>query len=206
LEQVALFEVPLDINLSLVDTDGSESLSAVTVTGIPDGVYLSSGTLNADGSWTVTPSDLADLNLKVAEDYTGNLEFSINISANSVESSNGDSANSNIDLDVSLRQYSVNNGADGDDNLAGTDGNDVIVSDTSGIQIIPGENYNIAFILDSSGSMGSANIATAKEQLLEVFNSLQASATGIHSGVVNVLLVDFDTGTRANVAVNMADP
>ncbi|GIU19549.1 MULTISPECIES: tandem-95 repeat protein [unclassified Shewanella] len=206
LEQVNLFEVPLDINLSLVDTDGSESLSAVTVTGIPDGVYLSSGTLNADGSWTVNPADLTDLNLKVAEDYTGNLEFSINISADSTESSNGDSANSNIDLDVSLRQYSVNNGADGDDNLSGSDGNDVIVSDTSGIQIIPGENYNIAFILDSSGSMGSANIATAKEQLLEVFTTLQASATGTHSGVVNVLLVDFDTGTRANVAVNMADP
>ncbi|MCB9946424.1 MAG: cadherin domain-containing protein [Rhodospirillaceae bacterium] len=62
----------LDINASLVDTDGSEILS-VTITGVPDGASLTAGTLNGDGSWTLTQAELSDLSIDVpvdAADFT----------------------------------------------------------------------------------------------------------------------------------------
>ncbi|MCG9748070.1 Ig-like domain-containing protein [Shewanella sp. Isolate8] len=104
-----------------------------------------------------------------------------------------------------VRDYQYSNGTDGDNALTGTNDHDVIVSDTTGIQVVQGENYNVAFILDSSGSMGSNRIESAKDQLLQVFNTLKASVGGATSGTVNVLLVDFNSGTKAHVAVNLAD-
>ncbi|MCG8509608.1 MAG: hypothetical protein MI741_10325, partial [Rhodospirillales bacterium] len=42
-------EFPLDIAANLTDTDGSESLSDITISGVPDGASLSAGTDNGDG-------------------------------------------------------------------------------------------------------------------------------------------------------------
>ncbi|WP_350354955.1 Ig-like domain-containing protein [Shewanella rhizosphaerae] len=198
-------EVALDINVALVDRDGSESLTDVTIQGVPSGVSLSAGTLNADGSWTVAVNQLGNLSIKADDSYNGDLEFTLAIKASSVEQSNSDSASSQTTLDVSLRNYHYDNGTDGDNVINGGEDNDVIVSDTTGIQVVQGENYNVAFILDSSGSMGSNRIESAKDQLLQVFNTLKASVGGATSGTVNVLLVDFNSGTKAHVAVNLAD-
>ena len=203
--QLQIKQIPLSIDVDLVDTDGSETLTDVTISGIPSGVYLTAGTLNADGSWTVSISDLPNIKLQVAEDYKGDQEFTLTILASSVESSNSDIATSQATLDISLRDYVYDNGTDGDNTITGTDNNDVIVSDTTGIQIVQGENYNIAFILDSSGSMGTSNINAAKTQLLQVFDTLKLSVGSATSGTVNILLVDFDSGTQVNVAVNLAD-
>ncbi|MPY25442.1 VCBS domain-containing protein, partial [Shewanella sp. YLB-07] len=205
LTQVQLKEIPLDIDVALTDNDGSETLSEVTISGVPNGVYLSAGVNNGNGSWTLTTAELNDLKLQVEEDYAGDLEFALTVSVTSTEFSNNDSETSSVPLNISLRDYAQDNGSYGDDNITGTENHDVIVSDSTGIQVVEGENYNIAFILDSSGSMGSSNVNTAKAQLLEVFNTLKASAAGDHSGVVNILLVDFDSGTKVTVSVNLAD-
>ncbi|MGI2106212.1 beta strand repeat-containing protein, partial [Shewanella frigidimarina] len=101
--------------------------------------------------------------------------------------------------------YVSYNGNPGNDVIKGTPNNDIIVSDQQGLQIVAGENYNIAFILDTSGSMSNL-IASAKLQLESVFNSLADSATGSHSGVVNVLLTNFATGSNISISVNMDDP
>jgi VCBS repeat-containing protein len=101
--------------------------------------------------------------------------------------------------------YDKYTGNPGNDVIKGTVNNDIIVSDQQGLQIVAGENYNIAFIFDTSGSM-SGVIAEAKTQLEAVFNSLADSATGSHSGKVNVLLTNFATGSNYSVSVNMDDP
>ena len=101
--------------------------------------------------------------------------------------------------------YVSYNGNPGNDVIKGTPNNDIIVSDQQGLQIVAGENYNIAFIFDTSGSMRGV-IAEAITQLEAVFESLANSATGSHSGVVNVLLTNFATGSNYSVSVNMDDP
>jgi Mg-chelatase subunit ChlD len=100
--------------------------------------------------------------------------------------------------------YVSYNGNPGNDVIKGTPNNDIIVSDQQGLQIVAGENYNIAFIFDTSGSM-SGVIAEAKTQLEAVFESLANSATSSHSGIVNVLLTNFASGSNYSVSVNMDD-
>ncbi|WP_220766179.1 VCBS domain-containing protein, partial [Shewanella sp. MBTL60-112-B2] len=89
----------------------------------------------------------------------------------------------------------------GDDTYTGTDGNDTVVSDVPGFT--PGENYNIAFVIDSSGSMGSNAVATAKAQITSVLNTLIANANQPGSGIVNVLLVDFDQSASTLISLDL---
>jgi len=79
--------IPLDVSAALTDTDGSETLS-ITISDVPDGVTLSAGTLNQDGSYTLTPDQLDGLT--VTPPLHSNVDFDLTISATSVESASGD--------------------------------------------------------------------------------------------------------------------
>ena len=52
--------IDLDINASIPDQDGSETLSII-ISGVPAGVTLSAGTDNGDGSYTLTVDQLSGL-------------------------------------------------------------------------------------------------------------------------------------------------
>ncbi|WP_394391187.1 Ig-like domain-containing protein [Shewanella woodyi] len=205
LTQVQTQELSLDIEASLTDIDTSETLSNITIDNVPEGVYLSAGSYLGNGSWTLTSQELTNLKMMVEEGYTGDSEFALNISVTSTESSNGDFATSTVTLDITLRDYINQTGTSGDNNITGTDNHEVVVSDVQGIQIIAGEDYNIAFIFDTSGSM-EGSITEAKNQLDMVFEQLTQSISGNHSGVVNILLTDFASKSNFSVSVNLADP
>ena len=80
----------LDISASMIGADASDSLSAITVTGLPDGVTLSNGTENADGSWTVEEYELDGLSVRVPDSVTA--DFSLNVSATAADSSANEQA------------------------------------------------------------------------------------------------------------------
>ena len=54
--------IDLNIQSSLTDLDGSETLSIV-ISGVPTGAQLSAGTDNQDGTWTLTQGDLTNLTI-----------------------------------------------------------------------------------------------------------------------------------------------
>ncbi|MEE1656177.1 Ig-like domain-containing protein [Microvirga sp. CF3062] len=91
--------VPLDLSAALVDKDGSELLSVI-VAGIPEGVRLSAGLDNADGSWTLSPAELMDLKLIPAEDFSGS--YTLTVTAISTESSNGSEARSSTSFTIGI--------------------------------------------------------------------------------------------------------
>ncbi|WLI29821.1 retention module-containing protein [Pseudomonas rhodesiae] len=88
--------------------------------------------------------------------------------------------------------------------LGSSSANNIVVGDKGGITT-PGSNYNIAFIVDTSGSIGSSAMTSIKTQLSGIFDTLIANAKMTGSGVVKVLLVDFDTKVESQVSVNLAD-
>lgn len=56
--------IALNITTSAGDTDGSETITKVVVSGVPAGVTLSAGTYDAvAGTWTLTPAQLAGLTM-----------------------------------------------------------------------------------------------------------------------------------------------
>nr|WP_277812803.1 VWA domain-containing protein [Vibrio tubiashii] len=201
--------LPVDIDVALVDTDGSEALAeTVDIDGIPSGVELYVGgqlvNANGDGTYTVAlpASGHIDAEIKVPYTYSGDLDFKLGVSATSTESGNNDTASGSETIDVSMREYVLNTGSHGDDNISGTQDNDLIVGDVQGIQIVAGQDYNIAFLLDTSGSMGH-DVKTAKSELLTVFDSILASTQGDHSGKVNVLISDFSSNGNTSVSIDL---
>ncbi|HRQ81756.1 MAG TPA: tandem-95 repeat protein, partial [Azospirillaceae bacterium] len=67
--------IALNLSSALIDADGSEILS-VTIYGAPVGAVLSAGTLNANGSWSLTAAQLQGLTITPPEDYAGVIQLS----------------------------------------------------------------------------------------------------------------------------------
>ncbi|NBJ11112.1 Ig-like domain-containing protein [Microvirga arsenatis] len=91
--------IALDLSAGLTDRDGSELLS-VSILGIPDGVLLSHGVRQADGSWNVSPADLAHLTLTAPQDYSG--RFTLTLQATAREVSNGSVATARSTFQVQV--------------------------------------------------------------------------------------------------------
>jgi len=87
------------LSAALVDTDGSEILSA-KITGIPESSLLSAGGNNGDGSWTIPIAALASLSLTPPKDFSGVLHLSLQVY--SLETSNGDVAITSVPFDVTV--------------------------------------------------------------------------------------------------------
>ena len=79
--------IALSITTALGDPGGTETLS-INISGLPSGATLSAGTHNADGSWTLTPAQLSNLNLTVP---TGSFVGTANLIVASTESAAGQS-------------------------------------------------------------------------------------------------------------------
>ncbi|QXI15554.1 retention module-containing protein [Pseudomonas hamedanensis] len=198
------------ITTALTDTDGSETLS-LKISGAPVGSVLSDG---AGHSFTVTASNgeanitgwnLGSLTVTPPTYYNG--QFNLTVTSTSTEQVGGSaSSTATIPVTVVPAVYNATVATAGDDTFNGTDGNDIMVADIGGLTVVPGTNYNIAFMVDSSGSMSSTSLNAAKDSLTSVFNSLKQSLGGSNSGTVNIFLVDFDTQVNKSVSVNLNDP
>ncbi|XQP59115.1 LapA family giant adhesin [Pseudomonas fluorescens] len=198
------------VTTALTDTDGSETLS-VKISGVPAGSVLtdaSGHTFTATkgvGEVNVTGWDLNTLTIKPPTYYSG--QFNLTVTSTSTESIGG-SASTTAQLPVTVypATYSSVTGTSGSDNIVGTDGNDIVVADIGGLNVVQGKNYNIAFMVDSSGSMSTASVNAAKASLTSVFNSLKDSLGANTSGTVNIFLADFDTQVNKSIAINLNDP
>ncbi|ROM66177.1 large adhesive protein [Pseudomonas brassicacearum] len=196
------------ITTALTDTDGSESLS-VKIGGIPEGSVLSDGaghtaTVGSNGEASVTGWNLGSLSLTPPTYYNG--QFNLTVTSTSTEALGGSAVSTaQIPVTVYPATYNAVTATSGSDNVTGTDGNDIVVADIGGLTVVPGVNYNIAFMVDSSGSMSSSSVTAAKNSLTSVFNTLKQSL-GSNSGTVNIFLADFDTQVNKSVAVNLNDP
>ncbi|MEI8636726.1 Ig-like domain-containing protein [Vibrio coralliilyticus] len=205
--------IPVNVAVALVDADGSEALGTeVVVTGIPTGVevYVNDSLVSSqpNGSYLITLDGNGDasFDIKVPHDYSGSLEFPIQVQGSSVESANQDTAHSTAEETLSFRSYVLESGSHGDDTISGNGDHELIVGDVQGIQIIAGQDYNIAFVLDTSGSMGG-RVGTAKTEIIEVFDQLLSTAnSGSNAGTVNILLTEFATNSGVTISVDLSSP
>ncbi|MEQ9883901.1 Ig-like domain-containing protein [Pectobacterium brasiliense] len=201
----------LDVSAALTDRDGSETLSGITLTGIPKGTVLTDHinnvkyTVGDDGSYLIKNANNAQtLAGKITLDVPVDAgKFNVVAQATSTEIANHDTATGYST--EGIEQYGMSIGTIGDDKMSGTHSHDVMVADVSGLQIIEGKNYNIAFMVDSSGSMSSTDIENTRTSLINVFKSLINSASGVNSGTVNIFLADFDTQVGKTISVNLND-
>ncbi|MHC8494828.1 hypothetical protein ACTU44_19190 [Thalassospira sp. SM2505] len=69
--------ITLNIDAGLADS--SETLT-ITISGVPEGATLSAGTLNDDGTWSLTSDDLDGLSITPPDDYSGSFDLEITAS------------------------------------------------------------------------------------------------------------------------------
>ena len=93
-----LERINLPIFISLIDTDGSETLGDVIVTGLPEYASVTDGQLGPDGEYTLNPHNLSTIVIQLGG--TQDLSFVVSITAQAVELGNRDIASANISVPV----------------------------------------------------------------------------------------------------------
>ncbi|WP_422103634.1 immunoglobulin-like domain-containing protein [Vreelandella sp.] len=93
--------------------------------------------------------------------------------------------------------------------IQGGSGNDVIIGDVGGAKVTvePGGNYNIALIVDVSGSMGNASGTaglTRMELAKQALSQLVTELAG-HSGVINIALIPFAGSGQTSIKASVKD-
>jgi hypothetical protein len=89
--------IALSIAASLVDIDGSETLS-VTIGGVPTGATLSAGTDLGGGVWRLAAAELAGLT--ITPPANSDVDFTLTVTARATESSSGLTAETAATIDV----------------------------------------------------------------------------------------------------------
>jgi len=94
----------------------------------------------------------------------------------------------------------------GNTDLNGGGGNDIIVGDRGGsvTAVEPGKNYNISLIVDVSGSMKDkiGNTNMTRIDLLKASLTSLANQLAQHDGIVNVRLIPFSDTAKTGVTIN----
>ena len=89
----------ITLNISGSVNDASETISFV-ISGVPPGATLSQGTLNPNGTWTLTSGQLLGLTLTPPANFSG--EITLSVTATSTEPSNGDTESVTTNLTVTV--------------------------------------------------------------------------------------------------------
>jgi hypothetical protein len=92
--------IALDIDLSLADSDGSETLS-ITIADVPAGAVLSAGTDNGNGTWTLEQGDVEGLTITPPSD--SDADFQLGITVTTTEASTGETSDSSATIDVAVQ-------------------------------------------------------------------------------------------------------
>ncbi|MDH5888961.1 VCBS domain-containing protein, partial [Vibrio splendidus] len=189
----------LNIDIDLIDTDGSEQVMSLVITNVPSDVILSSGVKQSDGTWVIDPSNLdseGKLTL-VVEAPVGNIpSLTVIASAQEIDELGNLLDNPRFAESQTGALVIQSGSSNGDDTLVGGKGNDVLLGDKGGIQTTQTEatNYNVALIIDRSGSMNDPlNTSNSASKLSVVKLALIEMLTNIadHPGTINVALVGF---------------
>ena len=94
----AVGSMNLEIQTSLIDNDGSETLSVI-IAGIPENVTLSSGQQSGNDEYTLNIQDLANVEMQ----FLGNFQpFNFTITSRSTEMLNGDTAYNTTSVSIEL--------------------------------------------------------------------------------------------------------
>ena len=220
LVQPTVVDYPVEVNASLSDRDGSEVFDSIVLSNMPRGSQLFSGsqllgTAGVDGKITLTAGSslwssnaldvkLTGLTLRVPGVQAGGLDLKVEATAKEVVTDNASTAS---DQDsIRLSYFNATEGEPGDQNRAYGNEHNIVVGDLDGSVVLPGQNYNIAFMVDSSSSIGKSAMATMKTQLSQVFAALKASAGTEGAGKVNIFLVDFDSQANKSISVDLKAP
>ncbi|NFV79224.1 tandem-95 repeat protein [Magnetospirillum aberrantis] len=119
--------IALNLTAALADTDGSETLSDITIQGLPTEARLSAGTRLDNGDWMVSAAQLPGLSVITSKGGT----FTLTVSATATETVNGDTKTTTLTADLAITAVPTINadwlyGTENSDYISGLPGNDYL--------------------------------------------------------------------------------
>ncbi len=204
-------------DIRIYDADGGDVTSSVTLTDMGDGIRVEgvkngwSYEVTTDSAFQaieVVGGNGASFKLGGMDFLTGGTAGSFDINLDIVaEDADGDSIEGSITL-ASPEPAVLEVGGNIENSLSGNAGDDVLIGDTGGnyTVITPGESYNISLIVDSSGSMRDPSGTAGKSRMELAQDALKQLAAQLvnHDGVINLQIIDFDTGAISTVFTNIS--
>ncbi|WP_322802688.1 Ig-like domain-containing protein [Vibrio alfacsensis] len=222
-EVVTETSIPLSVEVTLPDNDGSEVLvdDLVEITGIPEGIDLYVDGVRVepnlpiiDGIQTFNvpvelntgnqfSTTISNAELKVPTDYTGELDFTVTASAAS-QDADGSLVSSSDSSSTTLAQEQFIVDGSPEELLQGDSADDVIVGDMGGTEtlITPAQDYNIAILADVSGSMDSSFKGTSRLDMMKSALKNFVEDLDTHKGTINISLIGFAFSSSIPVSVN----
>ncbi|MFS1879162.1 Ig-like domain-containing protein [Vibrio splendidus] len=200
-----VFELSIDIDL--YDNDGSEQVTSLVISDVPSDVVLSIGAKQADGTWVIEPSELdGEGKLTVIVEAPVNTTPVLTVTAGAQEvDDQGHALDSEMYADTQTGTiFTASESTNGDNTIIGFDGDDVLLGDTGGVvdNSVAPTNYNIALVVDTSGSMRDAlNNNSSQSKLAVVKASLIAMLADIasHPGIINLALIGFEASASIEI-------
>jgi type IV pilus assembly protein PilY1 len=204
--------IPLDISGTLVDLDGSETLT-MFITGQPTGSTFSAGTDLGGGSWGVDSGDLGGLTILAVAN--NNDDFTLTITATATEAGNGDTVSVADTINVQIQP--VNDAPTLDPVTFFVDENSIngtIVGTVTAIDVEPvgaeaGQSFTYeidgtAFVIDNNGVITVADVVQLDAEVTPQFIvTVTANDTGLprlsDDALITITLNGLDDNTPVAV-------
>ncbi|QJP11208.1 retention module-containing protein [Pseudomonas multiresinivorans] len=191
----------------------NHSLQNILIKALPTtGSLLLNGQAISAGK-AVSASDIAAGKLTYVPDSSGsNAHFEFAVQDSGGVANGGVDTSGTYGFDIHVGQVQIpSTTPNGDNTLTGGSGDDVILGDVGGIKTLTqgGTNYNIALVVDTSGSMaynlaGQSGAAYAdsrmklvKDALINLANELKG-----HDGIINISLIGFQSSASLKVSIS----
>ena len=193
--------------------DGAEGdqLQSVIITRLP-----TDGTLTLNGqavsvNAVISAADIASGKLVYTPSAAGqDTSFGFQVRDNGGTANGGKDTSGDYNFAIK-----TNNFISGDNDGSGTgtkppinggSGDDVILGDKGGTvtTVEPGKNYNIAIVVDTSGSMSDASGTKGLSRMQLTIDALKNLANSLkgHDGIVNVALIGFESSASTKYTIN----
>jgi large repetitive protein len=130
--------IALNVSASLADVD-SETLSLVTISGVPTGASLSAGINLGGGVWSIPPASLSSLAITPPANYSGTMNLTLNATStegtSTATTSQGFAVTVSPIGDVSVTVANVSGTGDGAINL-GLSASSIAIADSDGSETV----------------------------------------------------------------------
>ena len=222
-KETVIIDTEITVTVTIDPVTGDDFLSFAETNQLPgksEPLIKVTGTVTGEAkAGDIVDVKVGDVTQKVTltDDGKGNLVWEAEFKASnmmnnpkvsasiSISDPAGNTASDSTSRPVTIETGNLITGDEKDNVINGGDTSDIIIADTQGFQQLPGQDYNIAFVVDSSGSVGATDIKSIIASLTTVFNALHQNAQLVNSGDVKILLVDFDAQVNFAVSVNLKD-
>ncbi|MBB4862598.1 VCBS repeat-containing protein [Pseudomonas nitritireducens] len=190
----------------------NHSLQNVLIKALPDSGSLLLNGVAVKAGQAISVSDVSSGKLTFVPDASGaNAHFSFAVQDSGGTANGGVDTSPTYGFDLHVGQVQIpNTTPNGDNDLTGGSGDDVILGDVGGIKTLTqgGTNYNIALLVDTSGSM-AYNLAgqtgsTADSRMKLVKDALVSLANELkgHDGIINIALIGFQSTASLKVSIS----